>query len=1043
MKKITLLLSLLLVALTGFQAKADLWMIGQISPYEWATNNGLQFTDLGDGNYNLDVTINSSGVKYFSLTTHLAEAADDWDAILPYRFGGGFEVLLDTPVTLVENTDASPYINFPRPGNYSFMFNVDTKTLSVMFREEIIVPPFMGTIYVTKNSVGNIYAWDDNGNYGDWPGNPISDLETATINGEDYYAFTYTHMAGNPGLIFNEGNEMPQTENIIPDDGGIYEYTGGNSATLVNIYKPMPEELFLVGSFNEWNPSVAEPMTSLGNGAFTIDKVFEEPVELKFVLEQSWDKGDYGTELTAAITAEQLGQGLNLINQGNNFQVPAGEYTINVDLNALTATFEGTIYDQPLPDTQVWILGDFVGSSGWTPYEGTLMTAEGNNLFTAQITTVDDKNWINFTKKLATDYDVEDGGWSQIAGYRIGATQSNDGTNNYVLHAQDMGTPIAVDQNAQEPITFQLPAGDWSLSLNLADNTITFYGDFPPEPEEGLFLVGSFNDWEPTTAEAFTAGEDGKFTIEKVFDTKTEVKFLTMQADWSADGQTIYGAESEGNFVFAEEYLDQPLSLNIPGENFELPAGTYTITVDKSAMTVTFAGEITPIVIEEGMFIVGSFNNWDAENPDKMEDMGDGSYTISKTFTENTSFKFVTDNSGWANTTVLGADAEEEVTSLFVNEDLFDWPLSMASPGANFMVYPGNYTITVSPSLRDDEGWYVTISGEIIIPETHIYILGEIDGKTSEDWTPYEGLEMTTEDFVTFEANMATTNDANYFNFTKRLATDYDVEDGGWSQIAGYRFGAVTEGGFADPFVVTADQMGLPLSLSEDCEEPTSFMLPAGDWHLVIDLMARTLTITGDFPIEETHVFILGEVNDNGGWFPNVGTEMQTEDYNTFTADITTAGENWDEDLMQGFSYFSFTKALAENDADNGGWDEIGVMRFGALTTEVDFLVTEEMIGQPLSLTQDGEGTASFKIGAGQWHLTMDLANRTLIIEQAGGLKGDVNGDGEVSIADITLLVSLIMDQTSNPRSDVNGDGETSVADITMLVDIVMNQSGQ
>ncbi|HAP49869.1 MAG TPA: hypothetical protein DCQ56_01410, partial [Porphyromonadaceae bacterium] len=53
-------------------------------------------------------------------------------------------------------------------------------------------------------------------------------------------------------------------------------------------------------------------------------------------------------------------------------------------------------------------------------------------------------------------------------------------------------------------------------------------------------------------------------------------------------------------------------------------------------------------------------------------------------------------------------------------------------------------------------------------------------------------------------------------------------------------------------------------------------------------------------------------------------------------------------------------------------------------------------------------------------------------------LVGDVNGDGEVSIADVTALVDLVMRDAANPRSDVNGDGETSVADVTTLVSLLM-----
>ena len=53
---------------------------------------------------------------------------------------------------------------------------------------------------------------------------------------------------------------------------------------------------------------------------------------------------------------------------------------------------------------------------------------------------------------------------------------------------------------------------------------------------------------------------------------------------------------------------------------------------------------------------------------------------------------------------------------------------------------------------------------------------------------------------------------------------------------------------------------------------------------------------------------------------------------------------------------------------------------------------------------------------------------------------GDVNGDGNVNVMDITALIDVIMnDDTSNPRADVNGDGEINVIDITALIDIIMN----
>ena len=55
-------------------------------------------------------------------------------------------------------------------------------------------------------------------------------------------------------------------------------------------------------------------------------------------------------------------------------------------------------------------------------------------------------------------------------------------------------------------------------------------------------------------------------------------------------------------------------------------------------------------------------------------------------------------------------------------------------------------------------------------------------------------------------------------------------------------------------------------------------------------------------------------------------------------------------------------------------------------------------------------------------------------------LRGDVNGDGDVNVMDITALIDIIMnDITDNPRADVNEDDEINVMDITELIDIIMN----
>ena len=74
---------------------------------------------------------------------------------------------------------------------------------------------------------------------------------------------------------------------------------------------------------------------------------------------------------------------------------------------------------------------------------------------------------------------------------------------------------------------------------------------------------------------------------------------------------------------------------------------------------------------------------------------------------------------------------------------------------------------------------------------------------------------------------------------------------------------------------------------------------------------------------------------------------------------------------------------------------------------------------------------------ADQWK---DFTNIVADLTEIEPIIGDLNADGEISIADVTLLVDVVLRQESTGASDVNGDGETSVADITALVYLLLNR---
>ncbi|MBQ2176421.1 MAG: hypothetical protein II453_15610, partial [Alphaproteobacteria bacterium] len=138
MKKSFTLFSLLLVTLLSFNANAELWLIGAISPDGWDPSKGVQFTQVDENNYTLDLEVTKTGQQYYSLTSALAETNDNsgWDFIKPYRFGGtNLKVELDTETELEAGTADSPYTIFDKAGTYTFEFNTETRIIKVSLKQ--------------------------------------------------------------------------------------------------------------------------------------------------------------------------------------------------------------------------------------------------------------------------------------------------------------------------------------------------------------------------------------------------------------------------------------------------------------------------------------------------------------------------------------------------------------------------------------------------------------------------------------------------------------------------------------------------------------------------------------------------------------------------------------------------------------------------------------------------------------------------------------------------------------------------------------------
>jgi len=341
----------------------------------------------------------------------------------------------------------------------------------------------------------------------------------------------------------------------------------------------------------------------------------------------------------------------------------------------------------------------------------------------------------------------------------------------------------------------------------------------------------------------------------------------------------------------------------------------------------------------------------------------------------------------------------------------------------------GNYRVVIavtSPDFKNHALYTINVNFNPITGKA--YILGDVNGI---GWHANNGVEMSTEDQKIYTAHVTTAGESNYFRFTTELANDDDA--GAWAYIMPYNIGAMS----ANQSIAKADY-GVALPLGEWGTE-NNFILPAGEWNFTLDMEARTLTVTNAFNPITGKVYILGEVNDNGGWHANKGVEMSTEDQKIYTAEVTTAGEN-------SLYYFGFTTELA-NDDDEGGWNYILPYRFGAPGegTDVSITIEDSDLGTALALGEWGH-TRAYALPAGQWNFTLDMEARTLTVTKATapGLRGDINGDGKVDVTDVNVVVNIILGKDSKdnyPNADTDGNGTVDVTDVNAVVNIILGKN--
>lgn len=72
---------------------------------------------------------------------------------------------------------------------------------------------------------------------------------------------------------------------------------------------------------------------------------------------------------------------------------------------------------------------------------------------------------------------------------------------------------------------------------------------------------------------------------------------------------------------------------------------------------------------------------------------------------------------------------------------------------------------------------------------------------------------------------------------------------------------------------------------------------------------------------------------------------------------------------------------------------------------------------------------------------TFNSQKRAIIGIEPAYVLGDVNGDGEVSVADVMAVADHVLNQTYSEQADVNSDGKVSITDATLVADKILGKS--
>ena len=361
----------------GPVTEPDRWgVVGTFT--EWGKQADLYMSEVAE---NLFVRM---GVTVTDADAFKVRFNNDWN--INYGAAGDVEPFAVTVGEELALVSGGKNLSAPA-GTYDIYFNIVDFKIWVMPEGEapggveVKDIKFYADVTATGWTNCNIYGWGDLGEYGGtWPGTALS---TETIDGKEYYAYTFDASAIGKtiSVIFNNGSEQTvDIKDIVLDKDYIFTLTEKdangkwlaaiNGEAPVEPEKPAVTTYGLLGDFNGWGDDV--DLVARGDGWYVTEALSVTAGKLLIRLNDAWDEkfGNDGSTLVIGENALTYGGADMLIEAGTYdfyfnpatsklFLVNAGDEDPTAGLVAsISYGLVGTINGWSAPDVKFEAIGD-------------------------------------------------------------------------------------------------------------------------------------------------------------------------------------------------------------------------------------------------------------------------------------------------------------------------------------------------------------------------------------------------------------------------------------------------------------------------------------------------------------------------------------------------------------------------------------------------------------------------------------------------------------------------------------------------------------